>query len=417
MGILQSSVEDRIEQIVSLVSISDISDFKNGGNNCPCCGKRQKLWVWNNQSYKCFYPGCELSEGPRNVISLYRHLNNLLSPAGFYQALQDLEQIAGIEVAESFFKTRSTALEQALEIYQETLWTEEGQQALQYLLKRGFSRETINTLGLGFAPSRGSLRDYNLDELRLVREGLLKNKRDYFRNRIIFPIYNVQGYLVHLQGRYLGDIPFNTEGQPLCGRYKDSRSDRSSSKDYLFLEHLFKDYSSDQLILAEGAPDTISFFEAGLPSAGVLGLEKLTAHHHKLKKFKKLLFAFDNDRFDADHPKYANQFKSWVSILPQILTLQILLPDTVIELWTPPSGYKDTNELLQHQGTEGLLKSIKVRWPFPETIIHKWGPDISRHKDLIKLVSALPQYKNVFKKYIPFTDSLDYAIEVFQNAD
>lgn len=417
MEIPHNSVEERIEQILSLVSISDISDLKNGGNTCPCCGKKQKLWVWSNQSYKCFYPSCELSEGPRNVISLYRHLNSLLSPAGFYQALQDLEQIAGIELAESFFKTRSTALEQALCVYQEILWSEEGQPALHYLMKRGFSRETINQLGIGFAPAQGCLRDYNLDEVKLVREGLLKNKRDYFRNRVIFPIFNVQGYLVHLQGRYLGDLPLDSKGQPLCGRYKDSRSDKSGSKNYLFLEHFLKEYNSGQLVLAEGAPDAMSFLEAGVSSVGVLGLEKLTSHHHKLKKFKRLVFAFDNDRFDADHPKYPNQFKSWVSILPQVLTLQILLPNTVIDLWTPPLGCKDANELLQNQGAAGLLRSLQTCWPFPETIIQKWGPNLSYHKDLLKLVTVMPQYKNMLLKHIPFTDPLDYAIEVFQSSN
>ena len=410
------TVEDRIDRILSLISISDISDLQNGGNTCPCCGKRQKLWVWSNQSYKCFYPGCELSEGPRNVISLYRHLNHLSSPAGFYQALQDLEQMAGIETSEAQIRSRSTALEEALAIYQETLWSEEGQKALYYLEKRGFSRETINEVGIGYAPPRGCLRDYNVNEIQLVREGLIKNKKDYFRNRIIFPLYNSQGYLIHLQGRYLGDIPVDSTGQPLCGRYKDSRHDQNGSKNYLFLEHLLKSYSPEELIIAEGAPDALSFYEAGLASVGLLGLEKLTSHYHKLRKFKRIVFAFDNDRFEEDHAKYPNEYKSWISILPQILALQILAPNTVFELWTPPESFKDANEFLQSQGPQALLESIQTRWPFPDTIIHKWGPDLERHKDLIKLVSALPEYKEKLRKYIPFDDPLDYAIEIFQTS-
>lgn len=410
------SVEDRIDRILSLISISDISDLQNGGNTCPCCNRPQKLWVWNNQTYKCFYPGCELSEGPRNVISLYRHLNYLSSPAGFYQALQDLEQMAGIEVTEVQLRTRATALEEALAIYQETLWSEEGQKALNYLLNRGFSRETINEIGLGYAPPRGCLRDYNVNEIQLVREGLIKNKKDYFRNRIIFPLYNLQGYLIHLQGRYLGDIPLDSSGQPLCGRYKDSRHDKNGSKNYLFLEHLLKSYAPDELIIAEGAPDALSFYEAGFAAVGLLGLEKLTAHYHKLRKFKRIVFAFDNDRFAEDHPKYPNEYKSWVSVLPQILALQILSPSTVFELWTPPSSCKDANEVLQTLGPDALVESIQTRWSFPETIIHKWGPDLQRHKELIKLVSALPEYRDRLRKYISFADPLDYAIEVFQTS-
>ena len=92
-------------------------------------------------------------------------------------------------------------------------------QAKDYLQKRGFSDDTIKKFRLGFAPSgRGLLRQameqHNITSEQLISCGLLKRSegsgadRDYFFNRVTFPIVDRQDKVIGFGGRLIGD------GQP-----------------------------------------------------------------------------------------------------------------------------------------------------------------------------------------------------------
>ncbi len=82
-------------------------------------------------------------------------------------------------------------------------------------LKRGLSAETIKNFQLGFAPDgwdtlKQYLKGKGYEEAELLAAGLLverddKNNYDRFRNRLIFPIRNIQGKVIGFGGRALDD--------------------------------------------------------------------------------------------------------------------------------------------------------------------------------------------------------------------
>ena len=104
----------------------------------------------------------------------------------------------------------------AVEYFRQTLWEDDlGRAARAYLEEREISRELAEKVGLGFAPREiGLMRAYlntlGFDDERLVEVGLLhtpegsSEPRPRFRDRLIFPIYDVSSRVVGFGGRLLG---------------------------------------------------------------------------------------------------------------------------------------------------------------------------------------------------------------------
>lgn len=128
------------------------------------------------------------------------------------------------------------ALDHACRLYQFVLLhTPEGHQALEYLFQRGIDLDFINHFQLGLAPSvPGMLRrvlhgKYVKDET-LVSAGLLQEKtgggfRDFFADRITFPIRDPSGAVIGFSARKYKEETFggkyvNTPETPL---FKKSR--------------------------------------------------------------------------------------------------------------------------------------------------------------------------------------------------
>lgn len=94
--------------------------------------------------------------------------------------------------------------------------TKEGQDALEYLLNRGFTQESIDTFQIGHAPPSWDFAVKSLEKrgfsLELIsKAGLIIQREnegtyfDRFRNRIMFPILDHQGNTIAFSGRAMGD--------------------------------------------------------------------------------------------------------------------------------------------------------------------------------------------------------------------
>lgn len=407
-------VQERVDTVCSLVTLSQVSPYgPRGIYNCPACGGVKKLQVYDDRSFHCFKAGCSLGQGRKNVLRLYRLLKGMETPAGFYQALEELEQIAGLPSHQSTRNARSEVLVKALKAYQQILWTPAGAHAREYLERRGISEMTMRLAGIGYAPEQGCLRDYGLDAQELVNQGLVVRGVETFRERIMFPIRDQSGQLIHFTGRYLGELPTDEQGEPLFGRYKDSGG---GIKEHLFLEERLRDYSDDLLVIAEGPPDTISLLEASLPAAGMLGLNGLERHVNKLARFKRIIFAFDSDRFPPNHPTYPNQYKSWTILLPKLVQLQCVLAQTEIYLWTSlVPEVKDVNDYLLCMGAQKLRQDIlSTPWELISILIGKWGASPDKHQDLLRMIAATGRGMEPMRACIAESDPLSYALQVLQ---
>ncbi len=199
----------------------------------------------------------------------------------FPEAVEKLAAEAGLQVPESSPEERAAArrrtdlgqvLGLACDWFESQLSRVGGEAASDYLLGRGLRRETMAQFRLGFAPDRrGSLKKAlnakDVGDDLLVEAGLLKRPedggplRDYFFNRIIFPIADRRGRVIAFGARALGEAKakyLNSPDTPLFhkGRvlYNLARARQAA-------------HDTGELVVAEGYMDVIALSQAGFPSA------------------------------------------------------------------------------------------------------------------------------------------------------
>jgi hypothetical protein len=392
----------RLERLYECINITDVLPLHLGTNDCPMCGGRGKLSV-REHYLRCWRSSCEWNNGRSliNAVMDVRHQD-------YITALMELEEQAGLNW-QSIANARSDILSNLLMVYKHCLM--ENNEAIRYLTGRGFSTYDIERSEVGYAPASGVTRLYNLNTNDLIKEGLVNNGKEFFYNRIIFPIYNQHRHLVHLIGRHLGQVDEHTI------RYKDTTGGAYSSKHYLAFEHYLQEYikrPGKELYVCEGYPDAWSLVARGVPAVGLLGLERLTLHARKLENFKSITFLFDSDRYDATHPTYPLAYKSWLRILPQLVDLQCTLPTTTFYKWLVPTG-KDVNEWIC-TGVPNPLKDIREqRIEFTTSLLEEWGSDINQHINLIKLMIAKDIPLTKLTPYInPSYSAVEYAAKLFR---
>ena len=158
--------------------------------------------------------------------------------------------------------------EWAKSYFQKQLWdTQEGQAiGLSYFKERGFLEATIHKFELGFAPdSYTSFYDECKKEnysIEFAKElGLISSTdKDFFRNRVMFPIHSQNGKTIGFAGRVMGqDVKI--------AKYVNSPESRVYLKSKtLFGLHLAKNSirKNNFSILVEGYTDVISLVQVGI---------------------------------------------------------------------------------------------------------------------------------------------------------
>ncbi len=137
---------------------------------------------------------------------------------------------------------------------------------LSYFKERGFREETIRKFGLGFAPAEGQAftnaamqAGYKADYLRKL--GLTTAQgRDFFRNRVMFTIFNLSGKPVAFAGRIM-------EKNPRAPKYINSPETDIYVKNKVLYGINFAQRAirqADACILVEGYTDVLSLHQAGI---------------------------------------------------------------------------------------------------------------------------------------------------------
>ena len=247
-----------------------------------------------------------------NVISFYMKINDI----GFLQAVEELSRKYNIPLKKSKeYRTIDQEIErkkavnreyyeimkEAQIFFRENI--EKYTEALEYMKERDFSLEEIRRFGIGFAPSfRDDLFQHlvkkEFPEEKIMSLGLAKRNEngeiyDSFRNRIIFPIYNVNTQIVGFGGRiiekntnlpkYLNspDSPIFKKGNELFGIKHQGENIRK------------KGFA----MLMEGYLDVLTAQKNGFESAvASLGTAFTEEQAQLLKKYTdKILISYDND--------------------------------------------------------------------------------------------------------------------------
>jgi DNA primase len=177
--------------------------------------------------------------------------------------------------------------------------------ARRYLEKRGLSKESVETFGIGFAPGTPDflLRRLSKDlstEI-LVEAGLaLKDARgqvrDRFRSRVMFPIHDLTGRSIGFGARLLdGEGPkyLNSPETPI---YKKGN--------LLYNLHRAKGDigKGGRAFVVEGYTDVIALAQAGIPTGvATCGTALGEEHFRLLTRFspRRVVLAFDSDEAGA----------------------------------------------------------------------------------------------------------------------
>ncbi len=298
-NILQE-LRDRVD-IVELVG--RYVDLKKRGANylglCPFHNEKTPSFTVSEQKeiFHCF--GCGVGG---DVISFLMKIENL----SFVDAVVKLASMYNIKLEEkspskksAYMKRGFDANREAAVFFMENL--SKNKFALTYLHNRGISTEVILKYGLGFAKdSWNDLLNHMLKkgytEKELLDFNLIsKNERsgnyyDRFRNRIIFPIIDVQSRVLGFGGRVLDNsLPkYLNTGDTLCF---------NKGNNLYSINIIAKESSRKRILLVEGYMDVISLYSVGINySVASLGTALTKEQAKVLKKYSERVYiCYDGD--------------------------------------------------------------------------------------------------------------------------
>jgi DNA primase len=180
--------------------------------------------------------------------------------------------------------------------------TESGAEtARRYLANRGLSSQVAKRWGLGYALAGQSALAKWLAAHEVVRDEAIEANlampgeggalRDRFRDRIMFPIPDLQGRVIAFGGRVVGD------GQPKYLNSSDTPIFHKSANLYAIDRAKTQIVATGTAVVVEGYTDVIALHEAGVSNAVATLGTALTAEHVKLlgRFAKRVVYLFDGD--------------------------------------------------------------------------------------------------------------------------
>ena len=351
------AIPDRfLDELIARIDIVDLVSesvrlTKKGRNYwglCPFHSEKTPSFSVSadKQIYKCF--GCGKGGGAINFVM---ELDNL----PFRDAVALLAKRAGLEVPDSGSSAGAkerrekllTINKQAARTFHRWLYAPEGADGLAYLQRRGLSRRTLTSFGLGFAPNRWDaliqeLGQQGYDKRDLLDAGLAVSNQDgriydRFRNRVMFPIIDIRGEVIGFGGRVMDDSTPKYLNSPDTPVYNKSRN--------VFALNIAKKSKAGRVILTEGYMDTISLHQAGFDSAVAYLGTALTPEHAQLlsRYFPEAIIAYDGDGAGVSATQRAIPLLERAGMKVRVLRV---------------TGAKDPDEFIKQFGRDAFLRLL-----------------------------------------------------------
>ena len=360
MSKFDNSFTDELRQRLSLVDVISrrVPLVKKGQNYWGCCpfhNEKTPSFSVNEDKgfYHCF--GCG-EHG--DIISFVMKSENV----DFKTAISELADMAGIKMPEIKQKTKEQIeaeenyvkiTEKSAKIYQDLLYSESGKTALEYIKKRGFSEEMIKKYRIGYAPKNNviSAKFSDIKSDKLVATGLVRignyGPYDFFRDKLMFPIFNAHNQIVAFSGRSLdGSEPkyINTTDTELFHK-------RQTLFGFNFAHDAI--HRKNRSIVVEGQIDAIQMQCHGFgETVAPLGTA-LTEDHIAIlcKSNHNITFCFDGD--------LAGQK---AAVRAATLVLPFLRDNSDVK-FAFVTGGKDPDEILKTSGENAMQKIIESAMP------------------------------------------------------
>lgn len=308
---------NQVEEIKKKLNIVNIISHylpvkKRGRHHLACCPfheeKTPSFTISEElQIFKCF--GCGKSGDVFTFLQDYEHID-------FREALEQLAKEAGVVLIksdnlskeENHRKTLIGINEQAANFYNYILTNHSlGKLALEYVLKRGITIETIKKFKIGFAPKNSQLivnfllkKGYKKEDL--ISTGTFAQNKygnaglyDRFQDRLIFPLADYRDRILGFSGRVL---PSSANSN--SAKYINSPETEIYHKsEMLFGFNLAKEAvkKNNSVIITEGEFDMISPFQKGIENiVAIKGTAFTKEQLELLKRYTdNLILALDSD--------------------------------------------------------------------------------------------------------------------------
>ena len=343
-------VKDQVKAKLSIVDVASLYvNLKPAGKNykalCPFHSeKTPSFFVMPEKgTFSCF--GCNKFG---DMFTLIQEMENLSFP----EAINFLVDRFNVPVEREDYKPRIKKddyvhiNEAALKYFMDNLYgSGEGKDALDYLLKRGITEETISEFSLGYAFNAWdglhrhlAKNKFSID--KAVENGLLVKKGpgkvyDRFRGRIIIPIFSETGTIIAFGGRTMFNEPSKYLNSPDTPLYKKSKNlfGFNTSK-----QHIRK---ANSAVIVEGYFDMISLYQQGVQNTvASLGTALTAEQIQMLKRFSDDIYLF----YDSDKAGVTAAVRGIEKMFEQNVNPRIMLaPDA-----------KDPDDFIRAHGSEGF---------------------------------------------------------------
>lgn len=392
----ENNIVDIVSETVSLKKTG-----KNYSGRCPFHNEKTPSFTVSSekQIYKCF--GCGEAG---NVISFVMKTKNLSFP----EAVKLLGKRVGIELEdEEYSKKNSQTQEKYKRMYEINIQAgrffytnlKKNKEPYDYLKRRGISDETIKKFGLGFAlndwhGTRNYLKRIGFKEEEILELGLTtKNDKgniyDRFRNRIIFPVFDVTGRVIGFGGRVLDDSKpkyLNSPETPIFHK----------GTNLYGLNLAIKNNMSRTIIMVEGYMDVISLAQQGVTNVvATLGTALTEGQCKLLRRYvDTVIVSFDSDA--AGQKATARGMDILLKAGFEIKILQI------------PKG-KDPDEYIRVNGRDAFLRLVNDALGLIDFRLKaaEKGIDFQRKEMIVK-------YLKVVCPILKELDSLERAVYIKQ---
>ena len=363
----QKDAVQRVKEAAQIVDIiGECISLKRAGVNlkglCPFHAEKTPSFMVNpaRQSFHCF--GC--GEGG-DVFSFMMKYYNLTFP----ETLKQLAQRYHITLPEKQYSFEDQgkaekrqklfdANERAARMYHEYLLNHEGgAQARDYLKKREISEEMVNTFMLGYAPAGWDFLSNKVAKSSITlaeaeEAGLLVRKErggfyDRFRDRVLFPIFDLTGRVVGFGGRVLG------QGEPKYLNTPETLIFDKSRMLFGLFQHRDAIRKQRKAVVVEGNFDLLALASYGVDNAvAPLGTALTQTQIRLLKGYVDEVILL----FDGDEPG----IKAAMRTLPLFLAEQVAARVALLPAMHDPDTY------IRAHGREGLNKFLVNAHPMLE---------------------------------------------------
>jgi len=388
---------DEIKQKIDIVNvISAYLPLKKRGRhyvaNCPFHGEKTPSFIVSPemQIFKCF--GCGKAGDAFTFLQEYEHIS-------FRESLQELAKIAGVTLQQNENLNREEAAKKILieinhqvaKFYNYILLSHPlGKKALDYVLDRGVSMDSIKLFQIGFAPTDSRLianylqkKGYTIPQL--IATGTFGRSQyksgqlyDRFQGRLTFALTDYRDRVLGFSGRIL---PFAQN--PNMAKYINSpETDIYHKSHMLYGLNLAKEAIRKQssVIVVEGEFDMISPYQIGIQN--IVALKGTAFTQDQLTLLKRytdtLILGLDSDFAGNNAAKKSIELADNLGFNLKVIDLEGRFKD-------PDEAIKAEPDFFRLQ-----LKNAKPIWDFIiDSTIKNFGISDSHAKSQV-MASVLP---------------------------